>query len=65
MAYPAKPLKDEVVVYDMRPHWRALLFPALSLVLIVFVTVLLLSSVPSNSDWAHYLILALAAVSLL
>jgi len=66
MAYPAKLLtKDEVVVYDMRPHWRALLFPALSLVLIVFVTVLLLSWVPSDWDWARYLILALAAVFLL
>ncbi len=66
MAYPAKLLtKDEVVVYDMRPHWRALLFPALSLVLIVFVTVLLLSWVPSDWDWARYLVLALAAVFLL
>ena len=65
MAYPAKLLtKDEVVVYDMRPHWRALLFPALSLVLIVFVTVLLLSWVPSDWDWARYLVLALAAVFL-
>ena len=66
MAYPAKLLtKDEVVVYDMRPHWRALLFPALSLVLIVFVTVLLLSWVPSDWEWARYLVLALAAVFLL
>lgn len=65
MAYPAKLLtKDEVVVYDMRPHWRALLFPALSLVLIVFVTVLLLSWVPSDWDWGRYLVLALAAVFL-
>ena len=41
MAYPAKLLTaGETVVYDMRPHWRILFFPAVALVLLVFGTVL-------------------------
>lgn len=57
MAYPAKLLtNDESVVYDMRPHWRALFFPALGLVAIVFVSALLLSLTPSSWTWAKYAI---------
>jgi uncharacterized membrane protein YdbT with pleckstrin-like domain len=66
MGYPAKLLtKDEVVVYDMRPHWKSLLFPALGLILIVFVGVFLLSAIPSDWDWARYLVLGVAAVLLI
>jgi uncharacterized membrane protein YdbT with pleckstrin-like domain len=65
MAYPAKLLTDgETVVYDMRPHWRILFFPAVALVLLVFVTVFLMANVPSGWDWATWALLAAAAVAL-
>ena len=63
MAYPKKLLtEDETVVYDMRPHWRVLFYPALALIAIIFVTVLLLGWTPSDWDWARYAILAVAAL---
>lgn len=65
MAYPEKLLTEgESVVYDMRPHWRVLFFPAVTLVLLVFGTVLLLSWVPSGWGWANWVVLggALAAL---
>lgn len=66
MGYPAKLLtKDETVIYDMRPHWRSLFFPALALILIVFVTVLLMTVIPSDWDWAKYLTLGVAAIFLI
>ena len=35
MAYPQKLLSDgEVIVHEMRPHWRALVFPAFWLIVI-------------------------------
>jgi len=65
MGYPAKLLTDdEHVVYDMRPHWRVLFYPAVALVLIVFVTVLLISFVPDSTDWLRYIVLAIALVAL-
>lgn len=63
MAYPDKLLTDgETVVYDMRPHWRILFFPAVVLVLLVFGTVFLLSQVPEGWGWATWLVLGIAAV---
>lgn len=65
MAYPAKLLTEgETVVYDMRPHWRILFFPAIALVLLVFGSVLLLSQVPADWDWARWVVLGVAAVLL-
>lgn len=62
MAYPEKLLTDgETVVYDMRPHWRILFFPALALVLLVFGGVLLYSQVPADWGWARWLVLGVAA----
>ena len=61
MAYPAKLLTaGEVVVYDMRPHWRILFFPAVILVLLVFGTVYLLANVPDGWDWAGWVVLGAA-----
>lgn len=65
MGYPSKLLtNDENVVYDMRPHWRVLFYPALGLVGIVFVSVLLLGLVPDGWDWATYAIFIGAAILL-
>jgi uncharacterized membrane protein YdbT with pleckstrin-like domain len=64
MAYPEKLLTEgEQIVYDMRPHWRILFFPAVVLVLLVFGTVLLLSWVPADWGWATWAVLGLAAVA--
>ena len=63
MGYPQKLLTDgESVVYDMRPHWRILFIPALVLILLVFGTVLVLSWVPADWNWAKWLVLAIAAL---
>jgi membrane protein YdbS with pleckstrin-like domain len=63
MAYPQKLLTEgESVVHDMRPHWRVLFYPALSLILIIFVTVLLLGWTPEGWSWARYVVLGLAAL---
>jgi uncharacterized membrane protein YdbT with pleckstrin-like domain len=65
MTYPAKLLTaGETVVYDMRPHWRILFFPAVALVLLVFGTVFLLANVPSDWDWARWVVLGAAGVAL-
>lgn len=62
MGYPAKLLTaGEIVVYDMRQHWRVLFFPAVTVVLLVFVTTFLLANVPSGWDWAQWLVLGGAA----
>lgn len=64
MAYPAKLLTDgETVVYDMRPHWRILFYPAVAFVLLVFGTVFLLANVPVGWDWAWWVVLGLAALA--
>ena len=63
MAYPQKLLTEgESVAYDMRPHWRVLFYPALSLIFIIFVTVLLLGWTPDDWSWARYVVLAIAAL---
>ena len=65
MAYPAKLLTaGEAVVYDMRPHWRILFFPAVVLVLLVFATSFLAANVPSGWDWAWWVLLGAALVAL-
>jgi uncharacterized membrane protein YdbT with pleckstrin-like domain len=59
MGYPENLLTEgEGVVYDMRPHWRVLFFPAVVLILLVFATVLLVSSVPSGWTWAYWVVAA-------
>lgn len=65
MAYPAKLLTaGETVVYDMRPHWRILFFPAVALVLLVFATSFLAANVPNGWDWAWWVLLGAALVAL-
>jgi uncharacterized membrane protein YdbT with pleckstrin-like domain len=59
MAYPQKLLTEgESVVYDMRPHWRVLFFPAVVLILTVFGAAFLLSAV--SMSWARWAVLAVA-----
>lgn len=66
MGYPDKLLtNDEHVVYDMRPHWRVLFYPAVALVVIVFLTVLLIGLVPSDVTWVRYIVLAIALIALI
>jgi len=63
MAYPQKLLTEgESVAYDMRPHWRVLFYPALSLIFIIFVTVLLLGWTPDDWSWVRYVVLGIAAL---
>jgi uncharacterized membrane protein YdbT with pleckstrin-like domain len=65
MGYPQKLLtNDENIVYDMRPHWRVLFYPAVALVVIVFVTVLLVGLVPEDWSWAKYAVFGVAAILL-
>lgn len=66
MGYPDRLLTEgESVVYDMRPHWRVLVYPAIALVLLVFVVVFALGWLPDDWDWARWAVLAVAAVLLL
>jgi uncharacterized membrane protein YdbT with pleckstrin-like domain len=63
MGYPAKLLTDgESIVYDMRPHWRVLFYPAVALVAIVFVTVFALGAAPTGWDWLRYAVMIGAAI---
>ena len=63
MGYPTKLLTSgESIVYDMRPHWRVLFFPAVALVGIVFVAVFTLTALPSGWDWARWAVLIVALV---
>lgn len=63
MAYPQKLLTEgESVAYDMRPHWRVLFYPAVALILIIFVTVLVLGWTPEDWSWARYAVLGFAAL---
>ena len=49
MAYPAKLLADgERIEFEMRPHWRSLVVPAIVLVLVVAVTTYLLTVLPDG-----------------
>lgn len=66
MGYPTKLLtNDEHIIYDMRPHWRVLFYPAVALVAIVFVTVLLIGFIPDSANWARYIVLAVALIALI
>lgn len=65
MGYPDRLLTEgESVVYDMRPHWRVLFYPAIALVLLVFVVVFALGWLPDDWDWARWAVLAVAALLL-
>ena len=65
MAYPQKLLTTgEDVVYDMRPHWRVLFYPALALLAIVFCTSFIVSWLPRDWGWARWAVLAIAVVLL-
>jgi len=66
MGYPSRLLTDgETVVYDMRPHWRVLFYPAVALVVLVFVVVFALVKMPDDWEWARWMVLGLTAVLLL
>ena len=67
MAYPEKLLSDgESVVFEMRPHWRALVLPGVILLAEVFILVFVLgqltewfasvSGVESMSKWLAFLV---------
>lgn len=65
MAYPQKLLTDgERIEYEMRPHWRALVLPALALILLVFATVFVLSAMPPEWDVVRWIVLGIAVVLL-
>ena len=50
MGYPTKLLGDgEVIEFEMRPHWRAVILPAIWLILTVFIGVLLYAGLGSWS----------------
>lgn len=61
MAYPTKLLSDgEVIKFEMRPHWRALIVPALLLIVVVFFGVLLYLWAPW--DWLRWVIIGLGVI---
>lgn len=67
MGYPTKLLSDdEVIKFEMRPHWRALILPVITLVVDVFLFVLLFMLV--GSWWAgtvlRWILVAIAVVIL-
>ena len=49
MAYPKNLLSDgEVIIHDLRPHWRALVFPAVMFLVIIFVGFYLLAMIDNS-----------------
>ena len=62
MAYPAKLLADgERIEFEMRPHWRSLVLPAIVLVIVVAATTYLLTVLPDGdtgkwSRWAFVIL---------
>jgi len=49
MAYPKNLLSDgEVIIHDLRPHWRALVFPAVMFFVIIFVGFYLLAKIDNS-----------------
>ncbi len=63
MGYPAKLLTSgETIAYDLRPHWRVLFYPAVALIVIVFVLVLALSYIPTDWTWAKWGVAGIAAI---
>jgi uncharacterized membrane protein YdbT with pleckstrin-like domain len=52
MAYPQKLLSDgEVIVHEMRPHWRSLVFPAFWLIVIAGAGAFLAGKVDGTLRW--------------
>lgn len=63
MAYPEKLLTDgEHIEYELRPHWRILVLPALALILVVFLATFALSAMPSGWDPVRWVVIGLALV---
>ena len=63
MPYPRKLLNpDEDVVFDLHPHWKALVLPTIFAPLIVFVATFVAGKVPENSQQRN-LRLLIAAVA--
>ncbi len=64
MPYPRKLLnEDEDIVFDLHPHWKALVVPTLLAPVIVFVTTFVAGKVPEGSQQRNLrLVLALVAV---
>ncbi len=63
MGYPTKLLsEDEVIKFEMRPHWRSLILPILTLVVDVFLLVLLYMWAPW--EWLRWVIIGLAVIIL-
>ena len=69
MGYPTKLLsEDEVIKFEMRPHWRALILPVLTLIVDVFLLVLLYMwslSLGDTWSWLRWVIIALAVIILI
>ncbi len=56
MAYPTKLLSpDETIKFETKPHWRALIAPAVVLIFTVFGFALLFTWAVSQSDWLSWL----------
>ena len=56
MAYPAKLLApDENIQFEMKPHWRAILAPALVLIITVFAFSFLITWVSTWFEWLQWL----------
>lgn len=56
MAYPTKLLSpDESIKFETKPHWRALIAPAVVLIFTVFGFALLFTWAVSQSDWLTWL----------
>jgi uncharacterized membrane protein YdbT with pleckstrin-like domain len=56
MAYPTKLLSpDETIKFETKPHWRALIAPAVVLVFTVFGFALLFTWAVSQNDWLTWL----------
>jgi uncharacterized membrane protein YdbT with pleckstrin-like domain len=69
MGYPARLLNaDEELVFDLRPHWKALVGPVLLAPIVVGVTAFALGKVNGMDNdaeaWVRYLVLLAAAVLL-
>ena len=56
MAYPTKLLSpDETIKFETKPHWRALIAPAVVLLFTVFGFALLVTWAVSQNDWLNVL----------
>ncbi len=56
MGYPQKLLSpDEVIKFETKPHWRAIIAPAIVLILTVFGFAFLVTWLASASEWISWL----------